>query len=303
MVELEREFYDQSNFLYLKRIIERDGFKKQYPLRLIWNKRIKRYEVFDGIHRLKVAQTLGISKVPVIDETETLTRQQAIAEGIKANATHAPYNPIDKAVHLNTLSKLFNKKIHSKYIGRPHTYNLSLLSELTGWSEKSISQYLQLLRLPEDVQRLVGEGKLHLTHALILLRLVNNPHKFMISKLAQDVVKEGISRNKLQGIVESILKKGYYDDNALCVGCERAFSKESMSKVLLCPHCVGLLRSRKIEKEARKKPNESMRKYLKLRHRAEQNFTKQGRSVPIEIQKKLEKLYEEWRGEKLQEAL
>ena len=87
--ELERQFYDQSNYRYLRRIIETEGFKPCYPIRAVFNGRKGVYEVFDGTHRLKVAQDLGISRIPLIDETGILTRQQAIAEGIKANKTHA----------------------------------------------------------------------------------------------------------------------------------------------------------------------------------------------------------------------
>ncbi|MGQ9759184.1 MAG: ParB/RepB/Spo0J family partition protein [Candidatus Methanomethylicaceae archaeon] len=98
--ELERRFYSDSSFSYLLKTIERDGFKSCYPVRAIFNEKKGKYEVFDGIHRTKVAQRLDIKTIPLIDETGKLARQQAIAEGIKANQTHAYYSPMDKARNL-----------------------------------------------------------------------------------------------------------------------------------------------------------------------------------------------------------
>ena len=92
MPELLRDFYNPPQFAYLKRVIAKDGFKTQYSVRGIWNRRKKKHEIFDGIHRWKVAEALGIAKIPLIDETGMLTRQKALAEGIKANVTHAPYD-------------------------------------------------------------------------------------------------------------------------------------------------------------------------------------------------------------------
>jgi len=298
LIELERDYYDQSNFLYLKKTIERDGFKKVYPVRAIFDRRKNKYEIFDGIHRLKVAQTLGIKKIPLEDETALLTREQAIAEGIKANRTHAYYNPMDLARNLAALGKTTSAVRKSKSFGRPESVSLSALAELTGMSEKSVSQYLQLMRLPEDVQTMVGAGKVGFSCALILLRLDKTASKHMIPKLAQEVLREGLSRRELERKVESIRRKGYDDDTKVCVGCRKAFPKEHLSYPCLCPSCVQKLRSgEKLEPsglgmDAR---TEAKRDYLRLNALLEERWSKKGKEIPEKAGEYLEKLHSRWK--------
>jgi ParB family chromosome partitioning protein len=293
MPELERKFYDSSNYRYLRKIIEKEGFKSAYPVRAIFNAKKHIWEVFDGIHRTKIAQDLGIPTIPLIDETGILTRQQAIAEGIKANKTHASYNCMDIAKHLSILGDSLSTVRKGNSRGRHETVSLSALAEQTGISEKSISQYLQLLRLPEDVQTMVGEGTLKFSYALVLLRLDKTPYKYMIPKLAQEVNREGLSRKELERRVESIRRKGYVDDNKVCVGCKKVFPKDHVSYPCLCPSCVQKLRyGVKIEPSF----NPAMRSYLRLKNALEECWTKQGKEIPEKPRKHLERLYNEWKN-------
>lgn len=296
MPELVRDFYNDSAFRHLKRVIEKDGFKKVYPVRAIFNGRIERYEIFDGIHRLKVAQALDIKKIPLEDETGLLTREQAIAEGIKANTTHASYNDIDKAKHLKTLGESFASKRRHKSVGRPETVSLSALAEHTGMDEKYISYLIGLLRLPRSVQKLIGEGKLRSSVASLLLRLEKTLYKNRIPKLAEKIVAEGWSYRKVLSVVEAIKKKGYYEeDTKVCVGCKRAFPKESVSHPCLCPECVGRLRSGKLELTPNKARTKAMQKFLRHRHYAEEHFTKRGKPIPPKYAEYIEKLHDEWK--------
>lgn len=292
--ELERQFYSDVSFARLKRIIERDGFKSCFPVRAIYNKRQDRYEVFDGIHRVKVAHSLGIKKIPFIDETGKYTRQQAIAEGIKANISHAYYNPMDLAKNLQALSESLGRvrKSKSKSFGRPETRSLSALADLTGMSEPTISKHLQLLRLPEDVQRLVGEGKLRQTLAYILLKLDGTRHAHLISKLAQEVVTKGISRNQLIAKVKAIEKTGRYKDELkICEGCKRSFTFDTLSRTYLCPDCNDRLHSGKLRvMPSREKARQT---FLKVNNYV-QKLEKQGEEVPAWLRERLEKLHSQW---------
>lgn len=293
MPELERKFYDSSNYRYLKKVIEKEGFKSAYPVRAIFNAKKRIWEVFDGIHRTKIAQDLGIPTIPLIDETGVLTRQQAIAEGIKANKTHASYNCMDIAKHLSILGESLSRVRKGNFRGRPETVSLEALSEHTGMSEKSISQYLQLLRLPEDVKTMMGEGKLRFSFGLTLLRLDKTPYKYMIPKLAQEVYREGFSQRELERRVESIRRKGYVDDNKICVGCKKVFPKDHVSYPCLCPSCVQKLRyGVKVEPSF----NPATREYLRLNALLEERWTKKGKEIPEKAKKYLERLYNQWKN-------
>jgi ParB-like chromosome segregation protein Spo0J len=293
MNELGRTYYDQSNYLYLKRVIERDGFNPAFPVRVIKNKRKGVFEPFDGNHRTKVAQDLGIPKIPVLDYTGILTRQQAIAEGIKSNKTHASYNAIDLANHLKALGDSLQQR-KAKSMGRPATLNLALVSEVTKMDEKLISHYMRLLDLPESVQKLIGEGKLRSSTASLLLKLEKTPSKHLIPELAQKIVAKGWSYRDVLRRVEAIKKKGYYqEDTKLCVGCKRAFPKESVSYPCLCPDCIRKLRSGKLEVMPKGDRTKAMQRFLSL-NRYVKKLRKEGEEVPAWLEKRLEKLHERW---------
>jgi ParB family chromosome partitioning protein len=299
MKELEREFYDPSKLLNLKKSIAVDGFDDAYPIRVIWNPKLKKFEAFDGIHRLLATIANEIPTIPVIDETGLMTRQQALIKGIKANFSHASYNPIDMARHLTTAAESLGA-VRKSGAGRPAKWNLEILAKQMNMSVQSVSNYLQLLDLPEDIQTQVGQGKLKFSLALVLLRLNKTAHKHLIPKLANEAVAQGISRRELERRVESVLNKGYYDDTKLCVGCKRAFPKEHLSYPCLCPSCIQKLRlGAKIEPSPNletDKRNEAMRDFLKLNALLDERWTKKGKKIPEKAKEYLEELHEKWKN-------
>lgn len=295
MKELDREYYDQSNYSYLKKVIESDGFSPAHPLRGIFNKEIEKYEIFVGIHRLAIAKEIGITKVPLSDETDVLTRPRAIALGIKENKSHAYYNFLALAIHLKTLSDSFTKDRPSDSLGRPETIKLKMLAEQTRMDEKTISKYLQLLRLPEDVQKMIGQGKLKLSHAIILLGLEGTDYADKIGHLAQEVCSNGLSRKELERRVVAIKKKGYYEAEAkICVGCKKTFPNEAVSNPCLCPECLKNLKLGGFAEPDNEKTRKAMKFYLCLNDMVNNNYTKKGIQIPENIQKFLERKHEEW---------
>jgi ParB-like chromosome segregation protein Spo0J len=308
MPELNRKYYDQSNFFYLKNVIQHDGFDKSYPIRAIYNKKKKKYEVFDGIHRLRVAEALEIKKIHLLDESSFLTRAMAIAKGIKANKSHASYNPIDIAHNLKALSErlksglieientrkgVIRRAPKNPLGGRPLQYDLSELANQTSMTVDKVSEYLRLLKLPEEVQDLVGQGKLWLTSALILLKLDNTQYESRISGLAKDSISGGWSSRKLESIVKSIISKGSYQEDAkLCGFCKKPFPMEQRSPYI-CPDCFNKF---KIIKENEK--TIAMRKYLKFNNHAEE-LKKQGKIITPKLQDYLDELHRGWLGKNI----
>jgi len=298
MKELARPNYDQRSLAYLTERIRKDRFKPCYAIRVIFNKRKNRYECIDGNHRHYVATLLGLKKIPIIDETGNFTRKEAIAEGIKANRSHAHYNAMDISSNLNSLLNANSKEKKEKSKGRPETVGLSKLAEQTGMSKKSISQYLQLQRLPKEVQTFVGHGKLGMSLALILLKLDKTPHAQMITELAEEVVSNGISRRELVRRVDSIRNRGYYQEDAkVCAGCKRTFSKDRLSYTWLCPECVNELREGNLGKSVSKDRTKAMQTYLKVNNFVSK-LEKNGQEVPNWLRLRVEELHQIWKEAK-----
>jgi ParB-like chromosome segregation protein Spo0J len=259
MRELERRYYDPSNYSYLRRVIERDGFKECYPIRVIRNKKKEGNEVFDGIHRWKVAKDLGIVRIPAIDETNFCTRPMAVAEGIKANKSHANYNPIDVALNLKGLSE--NIKDQTGKMGRPSKFHLHELSKQTGMGYVTIQEYLSLLKLPDDIVDLIGTGKLRMGHGIQLLRLAPK-FSSRIPSLGSSCYKDQWSVRQLSRTVDAILK-GQNTDMKVCQCCRRAYDYRDLNRLELCSFCSRELRELS---ESKKQKPETFPERLWKRH-------------------------------------
>lgn len=289
MPEVERQYYNHLDYFDLKRVIKKDGYDKAYPIRVLWNKKEKVYETFDGIHRLNIMKELGISKtIPAIDDSDFLTRTEAIAKGIKANRYRAPYNPIDLATSLKALGKDLVASTSKKT--RPYTVSISEVADIMRMSVAKISQLLQLLKLPEDVQHLIGTDRLKFSHARALTKLLGTRHENMISELAERAVENDMSARELERAIASILRTGITSDDLTCPACRKVMPRDSFGRV--CIDCLGKLRSGEFDREAIEKHNEARRRYLKFKAIAERNYPHD--NLPSNITRKLEQLYKEW---------
>jgi ParB family chromosome partitioning protein len=130
------------------------------------------YEIVAGERRWRAAQMAQLHEVPVIvrafDDTEVL--EVAIIENIQ----RADLNPVDEAAGYRQLMDKFG-----------HTQEQ--MSAALGKSRSHIANLLRLLNLPDDVQRLLTDGRLTAGHARAL---VGHP---MASALARQIVDKGLS--------------------------------------------------------------------------------------------------------------
>ena len=295
MPELSRQFYNDSAYRYLKRIIEKDGFNKAYAVRAVWNGRKKKWEVFDGIHRLKVAQDLEIKKIPLIDETDFYNRRQAIAEGIKANKTHASYNPIDLARHLRVLGEHLAKISKKRQkTGRPATIARRQLSEHTGMDESLIKHYISLLRLPRDVQDMIGQGKLSTSKAVELVSLVDTPYEDQIPTLAEKIVKEGWTRDRVRAVVHSIKRKGNYPSftSKPCEICGKVPPQDILTNISACPPCATNVRNSKV-KAIKDERDELLQKWLRWSNHLE-NLQRDHVEIDPHLKGYVQKLHDDY---------
>ncbi|MBV8050488.1 MAG: ParB/RepB/Spo0J family partition protein, partial [Acidobacteriaceae bacterium] len=69
----------------------------------------------------------------------------------------------------------------------------------TGCSRESVSNYMRLLKLPQEVQELIGVGKLGFSEARVLLQLAN-PES--IPHFAKEAVEKQLSVAQLTALVD-----------------------------------------------------------------------------------------------------
>lgn len=115
------------------------------------------YELVDGLHRYTAAQDAGLSEIPV--NVVDLNESQVLEAQIMANVHKVETRPVE----------------YTKQLQRILTANPTMtMSELAGRLAKTpqwLSQRFGLLKLHDEVQGLVNDGKIKLANAYQLAKL------------------------------------------------------------------------------------------------------------------------------------
>lgn len=146
-------------------------------------RRGNRFELIAGERRWRAAQKAGISKIPVVvrDVPDADLLEIALTE----NVQREDLNPIEEA------------QAYQKLIERVGLTQEALAARF-GRDRSYITNYLRLLRLPEDVQQLVEEGRLSTGHARTVLGL---PHHDQQRRAARHVIEKGLSVRATEALV------------------------------------------------------------------------------------------------------
>lgn len=130
------------------------------------------YEIVAGERRWRASQMAQLHELPVIirEYSDTEALEVAIIENIQ----RADLNAIEEAAGYRDLMDRFG-----------HTQEK--VSDALGKSRSHIANLLRLLKLPEDVQEFVREGKLTAGHARTLVN-ADNP-----LELARQIISKGLS--------------------------------------------------------------------------------------------------------------
>lgn len=150
---------------------------------VVVKKSIKGYELVAGERRCKASELAGLTLVPAIIKDFTDSEMMDIA--LLENVQREDLNPIEIAVAIENIIKI-RKTTQEEFalkFGKSRTY---------------ITNLLGILKLPEEVKKLVEEGKLSLSHARTLSKIDD---KDLIVTLAQRIVKDNLSVHELEKIL------------------------------------------------------------------------------------------------------
>ncbi len=130
------------------------------------------YQIVAGERRWRAAQMAQLHEVPVI--IRDFSDEEVLEVAIIENIQREDLNPIDEAHGYRQLVERFG-----------HTQEH--LAKALGKSRSHLANLMRLLQLPEDVQRLLRDGRLSSGHARALITSEN------ASELARTVVQKGLS--------------------------------------------------------------------------------------------------------------
>jgi ParB family transcriptional regulator, chromosome partitioning protein len=148
----------------------------------------ERYELIAGERRWRAARLAGLSKVPVV--VKDVPDQDLLEIALIENIQRENLNPIEEAQAYKRLieSVGLTQEALAARVGRDRSY---------------ITNYLRLLKLPDDLQQLVVEGRLSTGHARTILGLA---HVDLQRKIARQVIDGALSVRATEHLVRKAVE-------------------------------------------------------------------------------------------------
>ena len=179
-----RSNFDEGKLTELAASIEANGVVQPVVVRRGQN---GRYTLITGERRLMASKLAKKATVPAIlrEVSDLQTMEMTVVE----NLQRTDLNPMEQARAYERLSKEFH-------------LTQEQMAERTGKDRASVSNFLRLLRLPDDVQQRVESGELSFGHARALLAL---PTPEAIGSAVQKVLALSLSVRATESLVTGML--------------------------------------------------------------------------------------------------
>ncbi|MBI4706759.1 MAG: ParB/RepB/Spo0J family partition protein [Candidatus Omnitrophica bacterium] len=142
------------------------------------------YELIAGERRLRAAQRLGLTEVPVV--IKDVGDQDSLEIALIENVQREDLNAIEEA--------------HAyKFLIEKYQLTQERIGEILGKARVSITNTLRLLSLPMEIQNEMKSGRLMFAHGRALLELTDENQQ---RRLAQEVISKSLSVRELENIIK-----------------------------------------------------------------------------------------------------
>jgi ParB family chromosome partitioning protein len=195
MVELDLDLIEPNNYQprtnfneerleELAQSIRSNGIIQPLLVRRINN---EKYQLVAGERRWRAAQRAGLLKVPCI--VKEVAEDKMLELALIENIQRQELNAIEEAHAYKRLIETLGltQEMIAQRVGRDRTF---------------ITNYLRLLRLPEDIQQLVEDEKLSMGHARALLGVDDS---FTQRKLAKNIIDKGLSVRETERTIKKLI--------------------------------------------------------------------------------------------------
>ena len=152
---------------------------------VVVKKSVKGYELVAGERRCKASKLAGLDKIPAIIKDFTDDEMMEIA--LLENIQREDLNPLEVAISIDNIIK---KK---KYTQEDFAIKF-------GKSRSYITNLLGILKLPNEVKKLIEDKSLSLSHARVLSKLTSDTE---IITLAKKIVVENLSVHDLEKLINN----------------------------------------------------------------------------------------------------
>ena len=182
--EQPRKKFDEDALLELSESIKQFGLLQP----ILVQDRKDYYEIIAGERRWRAAKLAGLKEVPVI--IKNLTEQEIVEISLIENIQREDLNPIEEAQAYKRLLNEFNLKQDE-------------VAERVSKSRTAVTNSMRLLKLSDDVQRMVIDEMISTGHARALLSIEDKDQQYYY---AQKIFDEKLSVRDVEKLVKDIGK-------------------------------------------------------------------------------------------------
>lgn len=176
-----REFSDDS-IKELAETLDKDGLLQPIVVREDGE---DHYEIIAGERRYRAAKSLNWETIPAI--VNNMNDDQAASLALIENLQREDLNPIDEAKAYTNLMKL-------------NDLTQTALAKDMGKSQSYVANKLRLLKLDDDVQRALIEGKITARHGRALLNLSDDDQE----RVLKEIEEKGLNVKQTEEIAKDV---------------------------------------------------------------------------------------------------
>lgn len=146
------------------------------------------YQIVAGERRWRAAQRAGIQRIPAV--VREIPDEKMLELALIENIQRQELNAIEEAYAYKRLIETLGltQEAVAQRVGRDRTF---------------ITNYLRLLRLPEDIQKLVEDNTISMGHARALLGVDDQDIQ---RKIARNIVDQGLSVRETERAVKRVVE-------------------------------------------------------------------------------------------------
>jgi len=181
-----RRNFDEEALISLSESIKQHGIIQP----IVVTKKDNFYEIIAGERRWRAARMAKIKKVPVIIK-EDLSEQKIFELALIENIQREDLNPIEEAKGYKSLQDNFN-------------YTQEQIAEIIGRNRTTITNFLRLLKLPEEIQLFLIEKEISNGHARCLLSIED---KEIQIEIAKKIITNSLSVRDTENLMSSLTAK------------------------------------------------------------------------------------------------
>ena len=147
------------------------------------------YRIIVGERRWRAAQRIGLKKIPVL--IRIMSNEKQLESSLIENLHREDLNPLEIALAYQKLIQELD-------------YTQEEIAQKVGKDRTSVTNYLRLLRLPQEIQDCLGEGRISMGHARALLSLEDSPLQISLS---QQIIEENLSVRDAERMIQRLKRK------------------------------------------------------------------------------------------------